>query len=708
MEYKIGIDVGGTFTDFLLTSEDGSSEIYKVLSTPDDPSIGLMNGLEEMAKAKDIPLQEFIKVVETIVHGTTVTTNAVLTRRGAKTGLLTTKGVRDALEMRRGIREEQYNNRYTNVEPLVPRYLRFPVEERLDYKGDVITPLKESDVLEASKLFKEEGIEALAICFMNSFANDIHESKAGRIIKEQLGSGPDESSPYLTVSSEFLPSIRFYDRISSTVLNSYVGPILKSYLSSLIKKLKDIGFEGVLLIMQSNGGVVSPEIAMERAAVTLLSGPAAGPVAGIEYTSVQGYDDCITIDMGGTSFDAALIKEKTPLVTTEGEINRLRIALPMLGIVTIGAGGGSIGWVDEGGLLRMGPQSAGSKPGPACYNLGGELPTCTDADLVLGYLDKDFFAGGKIPLNYDRAEKAIKNKIADPLGMDVVEAAAGMYRVINVNMASGVREVSVKRGHDPREFPLVVAGGAGPVHACMISLELEIPVMIIPKESSIFCAAGMLMSDLKHNFIRTYSTHLNNIDMKQFGSLFQEMEKEASELLKSEHIPEDSIQHTHSLDMRYVKQYHEVNIEITKEEVEKGDIESIALKFHPEHNRLYGYSLEEEETPIELINLRLSSIGKTVKPEFRQEKYDREDPSKALKKRRQLYIPLKNVFEEVPVYDGHRLRYGNRIEGPALIEQVNTTTFITPEYNVICDRYGSYTMYIKTKEGEIKEKLVGA
>jgi N-methylhydantoinase A len=292
--------------------------------------------------------------------------------------------------------------------------------------------------------------------------------------------------------------------------------------------------------------------------------------------------------------------------------------------------------------------------------------------------------------------------------MDVVEAAAGMYRVINVNMASGVREVSVKRGHDPREFPLVVAGGAGPVHACMISLELEIPVMIIPKESSIFCAAGMLMSDLKHNFIRTYSTHLNNIDMKQFGSLFQEMEKEASELLKSEHIPEDSIQHTHSLDMRYVKQYHEVNIEITKEEVKKGDIESIALKFHPEHNRLYGYSLEEEETPIELINLCLSSIGKTVKPEFRQEKYDREDPSKALKKRRQLYIPLKNVFEEVPVYDGHRLRYGNRIEGPALIEQVNTTTFITPEYNVICDMYGSYTMYIKTKEGEIKEKLVGA
>ncbi len=703
MEYKIGIDVGGTFTDFLLTSKDGSSEIYKVLSTPDDPSIGLMEGLAEMARARNISIKEFIKDVETIVHGTTVTTNAVLTRRGAKTGLLTTKGLRDALEMRRGIREEQYNNRCTNVEPFVPRYLRFPVEERLDYKGDVVTPLKEEDIFDAAKLFKKEGIEAIAICFMNSFANGTHESMAEKIIKQEFS----RLSPYITVSSSFFPSIRFYDRISTTVLNSYVGPILKSYLKSLIKKLKDVGFEGALLIMQSNGGVVSLQIAMDKAAVTLLSGPAAGPVAGIEYTSVQGYDDCLTIDMGGTSFDAALIKDKTPLVTTEGEINRLRIALPMLGIVTIGAGGGSVGWVDEGGLLRMGPQSAGSKPGPACYDLGGELPTCTDADLVLGYLDKDFFAGGKIPLNYERAERTIKEKIADPLGMDVVEAAAGMYRVINVNMASGVREVSVKRGHDPREFPLVVAGGAGPVHSCMIALELEIPVMVIPKESSIFCAAGMLMSDLKHNFVRTYSTPLNKLNKKKFRSLFKEMRKEATELLRSENIAEGSIRHIYSLDMRYVKQYHEVNVEMTDDELEKGNIESVVSKFHPEHNRLYGYSLEEVGTPVELINLRLTSIGKTTKPKFEKEEHDELDPSKALKKKRKVYLPLKGAFEEVPVYDGHRLRYGNRVEGPALIEQVNTTTFVTPEYNILCDKYGSYTMYLKTKEKEIKKKVIG-
>ncbi len=699
MAYRIGIDVGGTFTDFLLTSGDGSSEIYKVLSTPDDPSIGLMNGLSEMARARNTSLEEFVKNVQTIVHGTTVTTNAVLTRRGAKTGLLTTKGLRDALEMRRGIREEQYNNRYTNVEPLVLRYLRFPVEERLDYKGDTITALKKSDVLDAVKLFKKEGVEAIAICFMNSFADDKHESLAAQIIQERL---PD---PYLTVSSEFLPSIRFYDRISTTVLNSYVGPILRNYLMSLIEKLQAAGFKGVLLIMQSNGGVVSPQVAMEKAAATLLSGPAAGPVAGIEYSSVQGYDDCLTIDMGGTSFDAALIKDRTPLVTTEGEINRLRLSLPMLGIVTIGAGGGSIGWVDEGGLLRMGPQSAGSKPGPACYDLGGELPTCTDADLLLGYLDKDFFAGGKILLNYERAVKTIKERIADPLGIDLIEAAAGMYRVINVNMASGVREVSVKRGHDPREFPLVVAGGAGPVHACMIALELEIPVMIVPKESSIFCAAGMLMSDLKHNFVRTYSTFLGRMDTKRFRSLFREMEKEATALLKSENIPEDSIQHIYSLDMRYVKQYHEVNVEVTREELDRGDFESMAAKFHPEHNRLYGYSLEEEGTPIELINLRLSSIGKTSKPKFGKEEYDQEDPSKAFKKKRKVYLPQKKTFAEVPVYDGHKLRYGNKIKGPAIIEQVNTTTFVTPEYNVLCDQFGSYTMYLKEKEKEIKKKV---
>jgi N-methylhydantoinase A len=660
----------------------------------------VINGLTEMAKARDIPLNVFIKDVTTIVHGTTVTTNAVLTYKGAKTGLLTTEGVRDALEMRRGIREEQYNNRFTNVKPLVPRYLRLPIEERLDYSGEELVPLNIGDVQNALEQFKRENIEAVAVCFMNSFANNVHEKTVADLVRKEL------PGAYLTVSSELLPSIRFYDRISTTVLNSYVGPILRSYLSSLTRKLKKVGFEGVLLIMQSNGGVISPEIAINTAAATLLSGPAGGPVAGIAYTSIQDYDDCITVDMGGTSFDAALIKDKTPIVTTEGEINRLRLALPMLGIVTIGAGGGSIGWIDEGGLLRMGPQSAGSKPGPACYDLGGELPTATDADLILGYLNKDFFAGGKIPLNYAKAEDAIKKYVAEPLSMDAVEAAAGMYEVINVNMASGVREVSVKRGFDPREFPLVIAGGAGPLHACAIALELEIPVMIIPRESSIFCAAGMLMSDLKHDFVRTYAVPFEKIDPKTFTSLFREMEGEGTKLLETENISEDRIEPVYSLDMRYVKQYHEVNVVISKKEVENVDLESIANKFHPEHNRLFGYSLEEEKTPIELINMRLTHIGRTDKPTFLKEENQGEDASHALKGKRKTYLKSKRGFEEVEVFDGHILKCGNRIVGPAIIEQVNTTTFVSPEYNVLCDKYGSYTMYLKTREKEISERIM--
>ncbi len=700
MNYKIGIDVGGTFTDFLLAFPDGTSEIYKVLSTPDDPSIGLINGLSEMAADLKVSLEHFLGQVDTIVHGTTVTTNAVLTYNGAKTGLLTTTGLRDALEMRRGIREEQYNNRYTNVKPLVPRYLRRPVEERLDYQGNVIMALKAESVEDAVELFKKEGVDAVAICFMNSFANREHEEQTAAMVREKL---PDS---YLSVSSNLLPSIRFYDRVSTTVLNSYVGPVLRRYLQSLVKKLKESNFQGTLLIMQSNGGVVAPEVAAEEAAVTLLSGPAAGPVAGISYTSINGFDDCITVDMGGTSFDAALIKDKTPLVTTEGDINRLRLALPMLDIVTIGAGGGSIGWIDEGGLLRMGPQSAGSKPGPACYDRGGELPTCTDADLILGYLDADYFAGGKMRLNYDRALEAVEQHVAKKLKFDPVEAAAGMYDIINVNMAAGVREVSVKRGEDPRDFPLVVAGGAGPNHACMIASELEIPVIIVPKESSIFCAAGMLMSDLKHDFVRTYSTLFSNLDRNSFLQMFKEMENEGSKYLRDENIPDERVEHNYSLDMRYVKQYHEVNVEVRTDDIYDFNFDQIAEQFHRKHNLLYGYSLENEGTPIELLNMRLSSVGHTLKPKFMEEEYTGEDPAAAFKKQRRAYLPTAKEFAEIPVFDGARLTYGNRVVGPAIIEQVNTTTFVTPEYSLIVDRYGSFMLFLKEREEEFAGRIL--
>jgi N-methylhydantoinase A len=354
----------------------------------------------------------------------------------------------------------------------------------------------------------------------------------------------------------------------------------------------------------------------------------------------------------------------------------------------------------------MGPQSASSDPGPACYGLAGELPTCTDADLILGYLDPDFFAGGRIPLHKERAEKAVTEKVAKPLGYDLYEAAAGMYRVINVNMAAAVREVAVKHGQDPRDFPLVVAGGAGPNHACMIALELENPVLIVPRESSIFCAAGMLMSDLRHNFVRTYAVALKDADSGVFSRLFEEMKREGRQLLALEGIPESEIEYRYSLDLRYVKQYHEVEVEVSRQEVDGFDVVSMAKRFHPAHNALYGYSLEDQATPIELINMRLVCIGKTDKPRFQKQEFAGEEPSRAYKRHRNVYLPLQKSFQEVPVYDGLALQFGNRIEGPAIIEQVNTTTFVTPEFNVLTDRFGSFTMYLKDREEEVARGIL--
>jgi len=700
MKFKIGIDVGGTFTDFLLTGDEGETEIYKVLSTPDDPSIATMSGIAEMATKRKLSVKDFLQQVTTIVHGTTVTTNATLTYSGVKTGLLTTAGVRDALEMRRGIREEQYNNRYENAQPVVERYLRLPVKERIDAQGAVVTPLDPDDVRNQIATLKKEDVKAVAVCFMNSFANHEHEEIVAELLRKEL------SDCYVSVSSQLLPSIRFYDRISTTALNAYVGPILKNYLDSLVIKLKAEAFSGILLIMTSNGGVVAPEHAIEKAASTLLSGPAGGPVAGVLYVGAQGYKDCITVDMGGTSFDAAVIKDKKPSMTTVGEINRLRCALPMLNVVTIGAGGGSIGWIDESGLLRMGPQSAGSKPGPACYDLGGTEPTCTDADLVLGYLEPGFFAGGRIKLDKAKAEKAIAEKIAKPLNYDIATAAAGMYKIINVNMAAAVREVAVKEGSDPRDFPMVVAGGAGPNHSCMIAAELEIPLMIIPRESSIFCAAGMLMSDLKHDYVKSYITNLDQANPQQFNRLFTEMENEGRRVLISEGITDDKITLIYSLDLRYTGQYHEVTVEIPFNEIKNCDWETIADTFHPIHNRLYGYSLKEERTPVELINLRLVCIGKTEKPEFKPRQYAGTNPEKAFKKERQVFIPGENIFKEIPVFDALKLEFGNQITGPVILEQVNTTAFITPDYNVMVDKFGSYTVYDKKLEDEIVKRIL--
>jgi N-methylhydantoinase A len=640
-----------------------------------------------MAVAHELSLTDFVREVELIVHGTTVATNAVLTGNGTRTGLVTTEGFRDAAQMRRGIREAQYNNRYQAPEPLVPRYRRLTVKERLNYAGDCETALDIQDVCAAAQAFRQENVAGVALCFMHAHANAEHEKQAAEILRREL------PNTYLSVSSELLPQIRFYDRTSTTVLNAYVGPLIQRYLEKLSARLGALNFKGVLLIMQSNGGVASPEVTMRVAAGTLLSGPAAGPVAGLAFVEPHDRGDCITVDMGGTSFDAALIFNRQPLVVTDGRINGHLLALPMLDIHTIGAGGGSIGWIDSAGLLRMGPQSAGAQPGPACYGRGGEKPACTDADLVLGYLDADFFLGGKIKLDGDRARTAIETHIAKPLGMSVEQAAAGMFAVINSHMADGIREVSVRRGYDPRDFPLVVAGGAGPIHAAVIAQELEIPLLIVPRQSSIFCAAGMLLSDLKHDFVRTYTTPLSSLNVKRFQELCAAMESEARSTLTYERVPHDKQELHFSADLRYIGQFHEVRVPLTGADLQSPDLDGLAARFHARHDQLYGYSVPT--TPMELVTLRLTAIGETDKPRLPTMPKQPRSGDHALKGKRSAYLPEAQGFAAIPVYDGDKLAHGNFVQGPALIEQATTTLFLPSDYDMECDALGSFVCSLR-------------
>lgn len=697
MTLKIGIDVGGTFTDFVVARDGAEPAISKSLSTPDDPSIAVVNGLADIAAAMDPPmsLEAFAATIDTIVHGTTVTTNATLTHTGAKCALLTTEGVRDALEMRRGIREEQYNNRATNVRPLVPRSRRAGIKGRIDRDGAEVEPLSLAQVEAQLAAWRDEGVQAVAVCFMNSFANPAHEQAAAAAVRKAM------PGAYLSVSTDVLPSIRFYERVSTTALNAYVGPKLLHYLDQLVARLSGIGFKGLLMIMQSNGGVISPQAARDKAALTLLSGPAGGPGAGLFYAGAHGQDRCITTDMGGTSFEAS-VAVGAPMVKNDGEIARHKIALPMLDIHTIGAGGGSIGWLDEGGLLRMGPASAGADPGPACYGKGGKLPTTTDANVVLGYLDPAFFAGGRMKLDVDAARAAIDEHIARPMGLTVEQAAAGMYRVACNNMAQGVREVTIKRGFDPREFPLIPGGGAGPIHGSLICSELEIPLQIVPREASVLCAFGMLMCELRHDYVRTFVARLDSLDWARLAEHVDAMTAEGQQALADERVAPARRRVELRLDCRYLKQYHEVSVEVPLDTVAKRDAAAIASAFHAEHLRLYGYSLAAEGSPVEIINVRLQAIGATDRPAYRKDAAGSADASAARKPARRVYIPERDAFAEVPVYDGHRMHCGNRVAGPALIEQQTTAIFVSDSFDCTVDSLGSFVLYAKGREDLVK------
>ena len=697
MKYKIGIDVGGTFTDFLVTDSQGAAQIYKTPTTPHQPAVGVLQGLRKIAASFERELSDFLGRVSVIVHGTTITTNAVLTGEGAKTALLTTRGFRDVLNMRRGLRKRQYDSKYGPPPPLVPRTHIYPITERVNVEGAVVTPLHEADVMDAIAHIRTHAIQAVAVSYLWSFLNPAHERRTGQLIQEAL------PKVYVSLSSEVLPQIRAYERHSTTVLNASVGPPLSRYLTQLESQLDESGFPGVLLIMQSNGGVMSPHLTRRFAANTLLSGPAGGPMAGVFYADTYALRDVITVDMGGTSFDACLIHDRQPVTTTEGEIGGHRLALPVLDIHTVGAGGGSIAWIDAGGILQVGPKSAGAEPGPVCYGRGGVEPTVTDANLVLGYLSSDGLLGGEMPLDYNGAQRAVTNTIAEPLGLSPIEAAEGIYRIVNANMATALQGVSVERGYDPREFALVVAGGAGPLHAGMIARELDIPLVVIPQESSVFCAAGMLISDLQHDYVQTFTREWDAIVPDEINRTLREIEEQARATLASEGIPTEKIQIRTTFDVRYVGQFHEVEVPL-QTPLATSELEATAAHFHHLHETLYGYAMPG--AALEMINLRVKALGLTEKPRLTPRPLVDADPTGALKGKRQAYFS--GTPYQVSVYAGEQFDCGMALTGPALIEQSNTTVLVPPGYRLVCDAYRNYAMHLAERPlGELLTALGG-
>jgi len=687
MSYVVGVDTGGTFTDLICVDEKGESIIVKTPSTPEDPSKAVITGMNDIAAKLDKDIHGFMNEVTRICHGTTVTTNTVLTWSGAKVGLLCTKGFRDTLGIRFGIRETPYDYTIPAPKPLSPRYLRVPIEERIKWNGEVVKPLNEEEVREACEFFRDQAVEAIVVGFVWSFKNPTHELRAVEICREKL---PDV---YVCGSCDVQPEIREYWRISTATLNAYVGPNLAKYLKNLVKTLKESGFKGQLLVTQSNAGVIFPEIAIEQAVRTILSGPACGPAAAAYLASPFGLENLITIDMGGTSLDVCLIKDGEPCTALETAVAGVyHLKLPLIDVHTIGAGGGSIAWLDKMNVLHVGPQSAGAEPGPVCYGKGGTEPTSTDADLVLGYLNPEYFLGGEMSVDVELARKAIKEKIADPLGMDVVEAARSIRKVIDHSMSDAISQVSVERGEDPRKYTLVAAGGAGPVHVADLAKPLGISQVLISRTSSIFCALGSIIADLRHDLVRSVVAKTNQVNADSLNDAFGEMKTEGDAYLEREGIVPNDRYYRKSIDMRYKGQFHEVELPISEAELSDEGIKHIIEDFHKKHEELYAY---RDVVETEMINLRMAACGKVVTPSRKAMTEKSADASNYVKGKRDVYFEKKYGFVPTTIYDGDSMEAGNIVEGPAIIEQKTTTVVVPPKTKLEVTKYGDYLMSLK-------------
>jgi N-methylhydantoinase A len=670
-QVRVGVDIGGTFTDLCAAEHGRIIGVGKALTTPADPAEAVETVLREVLERLDIAVQD----VEIVVHGTTLVTNAILERRGSRTALLCTEGFRDVLEIARERRYELYDLMVELPRPLVPRHLRIDIPERVLADGSVAVELAEDDVVSVTRELSEAGVDAVAIAFLHSFRSDDHERRARAAV---LRVAPEMR---VSISSEVVPSFREYERTSTTVANVYVQALTDRYLADLEHRLATIGFAGQLFVMLSSGGIATLETAVRFPIRLLESGPAAGALAAARFGSASGARDLISFDMGGTTAKLCLVERGEPLVAEEFEVDRayrfrrgsgLPVKIPVIDMIEIGVGGGSIAGIDALGLLKVGPNSAGASPGPACYGLGGEEPTVTDADLVLGYLDPQYFLGGSMALDVEAAERAIETRVAEPLGLSVEQAAWGIHRVVNESMATAARVHAAERGANPSVLPLFAFGGAGPVHAVGVAEVLGSPSVIAPIGAGVASSIGFLVAPLAFDFVRSRPCALEHLDWDDVRLLIDEMESEGDAILTRSGVAEDAIVHRRYADLRYVGQGHEVRVELPPEAF--GDNALTIDCFEREYTRIYGRS--GPDAPPEVISWRVKSAG--PRPEFELAGDDAPASADPLKGSRPAYFPATAGYVDTSVYDRYRLASGAVVNGPAIIEERESTIVIGP------------------------------
>ncbi len=678
--YRLGIDVGGTFTDFILLRPDGSLALDKAETTPADESGGVLKGIAQLAAREVQPIGEFLAAVDTMVHGTTTADDTMVTQSGAVTGLLTSEGFRDEVEFRRGFKEDIWDPTQAPPFPICARRRRIGIPERLDFEGNVVIPLDEPAVRTGIARLKKQGVESLAVVFLFSFVNSAHEARVAEIVREQW---PEVT---LSLSHEVMPAAPEFERTSTTLVNAYVAPRIRRYVGHLEECLREAGFRGRLFLMQSNGGVMTPDYVARRAIGVLGSGPTGGVMGACRVASGAGIDDFVAADMGGTSYDVCLVRGGAPGIRSGWSWHhRYVVGLPMVDVESIGAGGGSIASV-EAGVLKVGPQSAGSEPGPVCYHRGGGEPTVTDANFVLGYLDPDSFCGGRFRLRRDGVEEAILRAVGRPLGLALDEAAHGIFRVVNASMANAIRRVCAKRGADPRELVLVAYGGNGAIHAPMQAEELGIQRILVPKTAPAFSALGALLTDPIVDELRSYIVPTQRIALDRLNALLADMEGKAVEALASHGAARVEIRRFAQFCCPGRRFEMAVPLASPHGRVTAKELAATVERFHRTYEEL-RIDASRDEQPI-LLGLRVQAARVSHKPALPRAPRARGPVSDARKATRRAYF--EGRYATAPVYDGAALRAGHQIKGPAIVDEAFTTVVVYPGQRAAVDDYGNY------------------